>query len=111
MPACGKCQGPLTAYWTRAGIRGRRRMVVCRRCYNEQRRLSYRAHHLPRTPGTGRGRRLVERLSDWYVRVLLSGRTRIPVAAWPAEIVELKRARTLLKRNLWQMTNAKMASR
>lgn len=120
MRLCPKHGSPLKAYLRHnrspgspRGKRGRFRKkteaeksvksigYMCVACFNEKRRSRYKHKQFrPNSPY----HRLAERLTDWYVRKTLSGKTKIPGKSWPDALVELKRALILLKRQMWERT-------
>lgn len=105
---CLKCGGPRVRYATnrvRTGHgRGSQWQYCCPVCSKRLRRGRYRAQH-PR-PALARSARqqwahnLVARATDYYVRKILSQRTGMGAAVWPAALVELKRATVLARRAL-----------
>jgi len=103
MRLCPKHQTPLTACRRTNRRNGAGIQTRCKLCCNEA-QLARRRKEKPRkAPKPIRQNRLTKRLTDWYVRVLLSrGTKNVPYKAWPQWLIELKRAQMRLKRELWK---------
>jgi hypothetical protein len=94
---CLTCGGKLTCYWTHERSKGkylyRKRILVCRPCFNRYRRNLYRKRHPKREPQNP------WRLGkDYYARGLLSQGTGVAPSAWPAWLVALKRQQLQFRR-------------